>query len=286
MCWQPITLRNQTTWKTINGRKQEVSQNVPCGKCQQCLKAKLSAWLFRLDKELEVAKNPLFITLTYDNTNLPLTKNGLVTLRKSDVQNFFKRFRKEYCKKIGNGTSGLRYYLCGEYGSKFGRPHYHMILLNCLHPDIIHKNWQNGHVLTLPLKSGGTYYVLKYLAKKDSKLKEGQQKLFSLVSGGFGKNYLTDAIKQYHNASIENSHLTMRGGQKVPIPKYYKDHIYNDEMRRKVSQYMEKLSLDLEIKRFTDYKHKYPQLSDENIVKNLQLTKFNINIAHRINETF
>lgn len=56
-----------------------------------------------------------FVTLTYDDDNLP--KDG--SLRKKDFQNFVKRLRKaKFDKKI-------RYYHCGEYGENTSRPHYH-----------------------------------------------------------------------------------------------------------------------------------------------------------------
>lgn len=285
MCWEPITLRNKTTFKSINGRFQEVGQSVPCGKCVQCIKAKLSAWLFRLEKEMEICKNPLFITLTYNTENLPSTIKGIPTLRKSDVQNFMKRLRFNYCKKYNLKTSKIRYFIVGEYGTKYGRPHYHAIMFNLLDIQMIHPAWGNGQIDVKPLKNGGTTYVLKYLFKNNKKLKEGQQKEFSLVSGGFGKNYLTPAIIKYHNASIENSHLTLKGGQKVPIPKYYKDYIYSPEMRKRVSIYMESLSLSIEQQRYNLYKNKNRHLSDEQIVKNLQGMKFNVNLK-RLQETF
>lgn len=57
-----------------------------------------------------------FITLTYDESNLPKDMSLDVT----HWQKFMKRLRK----KLGP----TRFYHCGEYGGKFGRPHYHAIL--------------------------------------------------------------------------------------------------------------------------------------------------------------
>ena len=57
-----------------------------------------------------------FVTLTYDPKHLPHDGG----LQKDHHQKFLKRLRKEY------GT--VRYFLCGEYGEKLQRPHYHLCL--------------------------------------------------------------------------------------------------------------------------------------------------------------
>lgn len=60
-----------------------------------------------------------FVTLTYDNKNLPAN----ASLVKRDLQLFMKRYRKV----AGNG---IRFFACGEYGEQTHRPHYHLLLLN------------------------------------------------------------------------------------------------------------------------------------------------------------
>ena len=54
-----------------------------------------------------------FLTLTYNDQELPAGE----TLVPTDLQKFWKRFRKNH--------SPVRYYSCGEYGDRTGRPHYH-----------------------------------------------------------------------------------------------------------------------------------------------------------------
>lgn len=68
-----------------------------------------------------------FVTLTYDDENLPVDGS----LRKSDFVAFAKRLRHR--------RGRLRYYHVGEYG-KLGRPHYHAILFGCGFPD--RRVWQ------------------------------------------------------------------------------------------------------------------------------------------------
>lgn len=65
---------------------------------------------------------PLFLTLTYNNENLP--KHGVF---KEEVQLFLKRLRISLDRL--HYKHNLRYFACAEYGSKSKRPHYHMLNL-------------------------------------------------------------------------------------------------------------------------------------------------------------
>ena len=65
--------------------------------------------------EAQLHENNCFITLTYDNTHLP--SDG--SLHYEDFQRFVKRLRKKF------GHTRIRYYMAGEYGENFGRPHFH-----------------------------------------------------------------------------------------------------------------------------------------------------------------
>lgn len=69
-----------------------------------------------------------FITLTYDEKNLPPDQS----LIKSDWQLFMKRLRKWNGKF--NGPK-LKYLHCGEYGQEFKRPHYHACVFGLHVPD-------------------------------------------------------------------------------------------------------------------------------------------------------
>jgi hypothetical protein len=87
--------------------------------------------------EASLHENNCFITLTYDNAHLP--PDG--SLQLSDWQKFMKRLRKKYGENI-------RFYHCGEYGEKLGRPHYHACLFNFDFPD--KKIWnrtKQGHTV-------------------------------------------------------------------------------------------------------------------------------------------
>lgn len=89
----------------------------PCGQCFNCRINKARAWVVRLRLELYDHTEASFVTLTYNNFYLPNNFN----LFPKDLQLFFKKLRSRTKKKI-------RYYYCGEYGERTGRPHYHVCL--------------------------------------------------------------------------------------------------------------------------------------------------------------
>lgn len=101
---------------------------IPCGKCIGCRLEKSRQWAIRCVHESSMYDNNCFITLTIsDEYSLP-SKRGLCegnprSLYKEDFQRFMKRLRKRF-------GSGVRYFHCGEYGSKGGRPHHHACLFN------------------------------------------------------------------------------------------------------------------------------------------------------------
>ena len=101
---------------------------MPCGRCSHCRLKRSREWAIRCMHEASLyvpsVNNPsgrgnCFITLTYNNAHLPEHDS----LCKRDFQLFMKRLRKRF-------GSGIRYYMCGEYGGKYGRPHYHVLLFN------------------------------------------------------------------------------------------------------------------------------------------------------------
>lgn len=104
------------------------SMRLPCGRCSHCRLKRSREWAIRCMHEASLyvptVSNPdgrgnCFITLTYNTPHLP----EFNSLRKRDFQLFMKRLRKRF-------GSGIRYYMCGEYGGKYGRPHYHALLFN------------------------------------------------------------------------------------------------------------------------------------------------------------
>lgn len=94
---------------------------VPCGRCNGCKLERSREWAVRCVHEASMWKDNCFVTLTYNDRNLPKIF-GVPTLRPRDFVLFMKKLRKV--------KPGVRFLQAGEYG-KLGRPHHHAILFNC-----------------------------------------------------------------------------------------------------------------------------------------------------------
>lgn len=176
MCATPMVITNKRTDEKVS---------VPCGKCPQCYARKISGWSFRLMQEDKISSSAHFITLTYDNEKLHRTTNNYRNLCKRDLQLFFKRLRKE-------NKNGIKYYACGEYGSKFGRPHYHVIMFNA---DIntVQSAWGNGFIHYDAVNAATIGYCLKYMSKPSRipmHRNDDRQPEFSLMSKSWGPTTL------------------------------------------------------------------------------------------------
>lgn len=252
-CYSPIWVENVKEFERIP---------VPCGKCVDCRKRRVDSWVFRLLQEDRVSRSSHFITLTYNTLALPLSDRGLPTLRKADLQAFFKRLRKN------TGIQDIKYYAAGEYGTETNRPHYHAIVFNCgtaasyqdawaltkagrngylarYNKGLSPKDWKDpipdiqdqekcilGNVHVGQVTGNSIAYTCKYIDKTQGiqyNDKDDRQVEFSLMSKGLGDSYLTPEIIAYHKANLDQLYVTGPGGYKVPMPKYYRDKIFSDE---------------------------------------------------------
>lgn len=98
---------------------------LPCGGCIGCRLDRSAEWQSRLIHESKEHQLNCFLTLTYNEENVP--DSG--TLVKKHAQDFLKRLRKTI------QPQKIRFFACGEYGEKTNRPHYHMLIFGYDFPD-------------------------------------------------------------------------------------------------------------------------------------------------------
>ena len=169
-----------------------------------------------------------------------------MTLVRRDWQLFVKRLRK-----LHPPNAVIRYYAVGEYGSKTWRPHFHAIIFGA-DPELYAKAWNDQRdkhydrkrlqLAGLPgifqsdsdVNPNNIAYVTKYITKgKQVPLhpNDDREPEFALMSKNLGANYMTDAMKAYHKADLDRMYVTLFGGVKVAMPRYYRDRIYNETER-------------------------------------------------------
>lgn len=132
---------------------------VPCGQCIGCRLDYSRQWAERCVHEAEEHKENYFLSLTYDEDNIPLGREGIPTLIHDEISKFMKKLRTIWKKKYD--FDGIRFFGCGEYGDLSKRPHYHIILFNCPIPDL-----QERH----PIKVDGKIKWIKQYADDGSPL--------------------------------------------------------------------------------------------------------------------
>jgi len=83
---------------------------LPCGGCIGCRIRKREEWATRIYCEAKMHKENYFVTLTYDDTHLPVDCG----LNYRDIELFHKRLRK--------AVGPFRFFVTGEYGEQNKRP--------------------------------------------------------------------------------------------------------------------------------------------------------------------
>lgn len=223
---------------------------IPCGKCAACLTNKRNDWATRLRIELKHAKTAHFITLTYTDDNLLYAdheneKTGIITtvpvLNVDDTQKFMKRLRKKNKNK-------LKYFLCGEYGEKFKRPHYHMIIFNIDKKfrgqsleKLLLETWGHGLVHIGSVTPASIRYTTNYMIQKQD-MKGFPVQPFATMSRGLGLSYISK-MKSYHQKDISRNYVTFEDGQKSRLPRYLRAKLYT-KLQRDISNSQESARSD------------------------------------------
>lgn len=140
--------------------------------CELCRRYRAKVWAHRIILESLQHKENAFVTLTYDDEHLP--EDGSLVPR--DTQLWLKRLRKEISPRK------IRYFLCGEYGGRTMRPHYHAVLFGfptclrgqtelrkkscCSICDLVKRTWNKGSVQVARVEPQSAAYIGGYVNSK------------------------------------------------------------------------------------------------------------------------
>ncbi|MFM1820806.1 MAG: hypothetical protein RLZZ402_1165 [Bacteroidota bacterium] len=133
----PFQINSQTgkTYRKVSFKEDadhSIQIQLPCGQCIGCRLEKSKQWAVRCMNEAQMHTQNCFITLTYDDAHLP----GDQSLHHRDFQLFLKRLRFKF-----KGQT-IRYYMAGEYGENYGRPHFHACIFGWKPSDL--KIWKKN----------------------------------------------------------------------------------------------------------------------------------------------
>ena len=233
-CTNPVRLlprRNQFGRYNLHPDQYPDGLLVPCGRCLACRISKRREWSLRMLHELADYDDAMFLTLTYNDDNLP--PNG--SLVKADLQKFFKRLRK----RLDADGRKIRYFACGEYGEQTQRPHYHAIIFGLSLRDedkqLVMDSWDkmSWHVPQIRKQAFGMVepdsiaYVAQYIDKKytgDLARTEYEEKnrepVFKVSSLGIGKKFCDENADQLK----ANLYTTVKG-VRHSLPRYYVERL-------------------------------------------------------------
>lgn len=217
---------------------------LPCGSCIGCRISRTRQWAIRCVHEASLYQKNCFITLTYNDAHLPA--NGSIDPEAPVL--FMKRLRKKY-------GAGIRSFGCAEYGEKFQRPHYHLLIFNHDFADkkLVYSNgkkmfrsaeldalWSDpvtgesyGYSTVDNVNFSSSSYVAGYVTKKITGKKavdyygdrepersvcvsRGSKKL---GTGGIGKGWLDK-----YTADVYPSDSVVIKGKELPPPRFYDKH--------------------------------------------------------------
>ena len=194
---------------------------LPCGQCIGCRLERSRQWAVRCMHEASLYEANCFLTLTYRDHCLP-NGNDL-------VYRHFQLFLKRLRKRCGDG---IRFYMCGEYGDLYGRPHFHACLFNYDAPDkvlyrrnrdgdnlyssnLLSDIWQYGYAVVGNLTFKSAAYVARYVLKKRSS-----------VNGIDPKYYDFDADGNIYCRRPEFTNMSRKPGIGAPWLRKFQTDVY------------------------------------------------------------
>lgn len=314
-CYTPIN-----AYRTRDGISfhQNTDENLypiklPCGQCVGCRMEYARQWAVRCVHEASLHENNCFITLTLNDEHL----NQKLSLDKSDFRFFMKRLRQwqyrqnekhiknakdikldytttnplkainaeiEYANKTKEKLYGkLGFYMCGEYGENFSRPHYHACLFNFDFPDksqientksghsqytskILDELWGMGRCTIGEVTPESAAYVARYVSKK--------------IRGTDANNYYGSRIPEY-TACSRRPAIGLKWIEKFHTDIYNHDVLIHKEHKMRPPRYYDKFYEKFYPEKYLDLKCKREESQSIQSLS-IENTPERMNVKHKI----
>jgi hypothetical protein len=284
-CFHPLQAYQTSDGSIIfSERKGDVvrSLSLPCGQCWGCRLERSRQWAVRCMHEASLHEQNCFITLTYDNDHCPSDRS----LNYGDFQRFMKRFRKRF------KGSTIRFYMAGEYGEKFERPHFHACIFGFNFPDLtvwkrtpsgalIYRSksledlWPFGYSSVGDVTFESAAYVARYVMKKRTGKVAGDHYETTDMETGEIKDRVpefnrmslkpgigADWFKRFHSDVYPHDRVIVNGRETRP-PKFY-DKKFAEQFPEEFEQ--------LQFQRFVDAVDRFEDNTDERLAVKEQVT--------------
>lgn len=205
---------------------------IPCRTCLACTRSRAKEWSIRCHLESLRHKDNYFITLTYNEKSVPrnyfrvydaenddFKTRSVMTLNKPHTIQFMKSLRQLFSRDFSH--TGIRFFMCGEYGTSTARPHYHYILFNLPLNDLvlighsktgnplyrsktIERVWKYGFVTVQKYSIETARYTAQYCCKKlnksQAKLQSREMEFINMSrSPGIGSQYFFENCDKIYN---------------------------------------------------------------------------------------
>lgn len=262
---------------------------VTCGQCRGCRLDRSKTWAIRCMHEAQLHNENSFITLTFSDEALHKRENPY-GLNHKEWQKFMKRLRDyrwnkyvpDHIKHINDRFKKLlkseisdsqkkrlkqkqkkflapyqqKFYMCGEYGDKTARPHYHAIIFGVEFEDkklykiengqrlynseTLSRLWPDGFAVIGNVTFESAAYVARYIMKKQTgKAAEDYYTCMHPETGEILKKQPEYNRMSNRNAIGRDWYDSFKGdlypkdyvtfqGKKFKVPKYY-DKLYEKE---------------------------------------------------------
>lgn len=224
-----------------NKRGVDASIELPCGQCIGCRLERSRQWAVRCLHEASLHESNCFLTLTYDESNVPL--GGSLCYR--DFQLFMKRLRKVAGK--------VTFYCGGEYGeSSTMRPHYHCCIFGYDFPDkvffkssvdggklytsaMLSRLWPAGLSSVGSVSFASAAYIARYCVQK--------------VNGDLAKAHyevitddgeIVDRVREFNHMSLKPA-VGRRWLDKYQTDVYPRDYVVVNGVKTKPPKYYDRL---------------------------------------------
>lgn len=227
-CLAPLTAFRRVGVPGIRFRPEtgDAAIKLPCGSCVACRLSTARQYAVRCFHERQLYERACFVTLTYDEEHLPFGGS----LVKEHLSQFMRRLRREF------PDERIRFFACGEYGARWGRPHYHVIVFgvdffqdryvagrrsgaDVYRSPCLEALWPLGRSEIGTATFASSAYVARYVAKKlDDRLLASREPEFLLCSlkPGIGIPWL----EKFYRGVYARDSVVIDGVQLAP-PRLY-----------------------------------------------------------------